>query len=82
MNKFGHYIPFLFVGTALMTIGAGTLYTLQPDTGLSQWVGLQFLAGFGPGMSFSELQRDCAERKLVSSQCLTILSFALRLPLH
>lgn len=52
VNKFGHYIPILFIGTALMSVGGGCLYLLRPETQQSMWVGLQFLAGFGPGSVF------------------------------
>lgn len=52
VNKFGHYIPYLFLGTGLMAIGGGALYTMDADASQSMWVGLQFLAGIGPGMAF------------------------------
>lgn len=52
VNKFGHYLPFLFVGTALMSIGGGILYLLTPESSQAAWAGFQFLAGFGPGMAF------------------------------
>ncbi|CEH11760.1 Predicted transporter (major facilitator superfamily) [Ceraceosorus bombacis] len=52
VNKTGHYIPFLIVGTALVAIGGGILSVFEVDTSLSEYVGLQFLAGFGPGMSW------------------------------
>ncbi|CAO1625085.1 unnamed protein product [Sympodiomycopsis kandeliae] len=52
VNKYGYYIPYLLLGSALMTAGGGALYTFQPDTSQAKWGGLQFLAGFGPGMVF------------------------------
>lgn len=52
ITKTGYYIPILFVGAALTSIGAGTLYVLRPDSSLSLYVGLQFLAGLGPGLAF------------------------------
>lgn len=52
ITKTGYYIPVLIVGTALTSIGAGCLYVLRPDSSLSLYVGLQFLAGIGPGLSF------------------------------
>ncbi|PWZ03581.1 LOW QUALITY PROTEIN: MFS general substrate transporter [Testicularia cyperi] len=52
INKFGYYIPILFFGSALTAVGAGCLYLLRPDSPQSLWVGLQFLAGFGPGLAF------------------------------
>lgn len=50
VNKYGHYIPYLILGSAMMTAGGGALYTFQPDTAQPRWVGLQFFAGLGPGM--------------------------------
>ncbi|CAD6959983.1 unnamed protein product, partial [Tilletia caries] len=52
VNKFGLYIPYLIAGTALLSIGSGTLYLLRPDSSQATWVGLQFLAGIGPGMAW------------------------------
>ncbi|KAK0544155.1 hypothetical protein OC846_006165 [Tilletia horrida] len=52
VNKFGLYIPYLFAGTALLSLGSGMLYFLHPDSSQARWVGLQFLAGIGPGMAW------------------------------
>ena len=52
ITKYGYYIPILLVGTALTAIGSGCLYLLRPDSSLSLYVGLQFLAGLGPGLAY------------------------------
>ncbi|GAK67292.1 MFS general substrate transporter [Moesziomyces antarcticus] len=52
ITKFGYYIPLLLVGTAITAVGSGCLYLLRPDSSLSMYVGLQFLAGVGPGIAF------------------------------
>ena len=52
ISAYGYYIPILIVGTALTSVGSGLLYLLRPDSSLSVYVGLQFLAGIGPGLSF------------------------------
>jgi len=52
VNKFGLYIPYLFLGTALLALGSGMLYFLEPNSAQAKWVGLQFLAGIGPGLSW------------------------------
>ncbi len=52
ITAYGYYIPILIVGTALTSIGSGCLYLLRPDSSQALWVGLQFLAGIGPGLSF------------------------------
>ncbi|KEI37078.1 uncharacterized protein L969DRAFT_610396 [Mixia osmundae IAM 14324] len=53
-NKYGWYMPWIFGGTAMLAIGAGTLYTFTPTTSTAQWAGLQFLAGLGPGVAFMQ----------------------------
>ncbi|TKY88059.1 hypothetical protein EX895_003155 [Sporisorium graminicola] len=52
ITAFGYYIPILMIGTALTSVGSGLLYLLRPDSSLSLYVGLQFFAGIGPGLSF------------------------------
>ncbi|SPO29811.1 probable aflatoxin efflux pump AFLT [Ustilago trichophora] len=52
ISAYGYYIPILIVGTALTSLGSGLLYLLRPDSSLSLYVGLQFLAGIGPGLAF------------------------------
>ena len=50
ITAFGYYVPFMYVGSILATIGSGLLYTLQPDSSSSVLAGYQFLAGFGLGI--------------------------------
>ena len=45
----GYYTPFIYVGTALFTVGAGLIYTLKVNSPSSHWIGYQILAGFGAG---------------------------------
>lgn len=52
VGKFGIYIPYLIAGTTLAALGGGVLYFLEPDSQQALWVGLQFFAGIGPGMSW------------------------------
>jgi hypothetical protein len=47
----GHYLPFLFSGAALGTIGAGLIYTLDIGSSSAAWIGYQALAGIGIGFS-------------------------------
>ena len=44
-------MPFLLAGSALATIGAGLLYTLDVGSPSSHWIGYQALAGIGIGLS-------------------------------
>ncbi|KAI1776008.1 putative MFS aflatoxin efflux pump [Hypoxylon cercidicola] len=52
VSRIGYYAPSMFLGTAIMSIGAGLLTTLQVDTGTGKWIGYQILYGFGMGMCF------------------------------
>ncbi|KAI1165262.1 major facilitator superfamily domain-containing protein [Nemania serpens] len=52
VTKIGYYTPTMIAGTAISTIGAGLLTTLQTDTGMPKWVGYQILYGFGLGLCF------------------------------
>jgi MFS transporter, DHA2 family, glioxin efflux transporter len=48
----GHATPLLVVGTAVATIAAGLLYTLDIGTGMDKWIGYQVLGGLGYGLVF------------------------------
>ncbi|KAF2121675.1 major facilitator superfamily domain-containing protein [Lophiotrema nucula] len=50
----GHYAPYLYVGTVLMSIGAGLLSTWNPDTKSSVWIGYQILFGVGVGVCLQQ----------------------------
>ncbi len=52
ISRIGYYTPVMIVGVCLLSAGAGLLTTLQPDTPQAQWVGYQFLYGFGLGCTF------------------------------
>ncbi|KAI0454534.1 major facilitator superfamily domain-containing protein [Xylaria acuta] len=52
ITKIGYYTPTMIAGTAICSIGAGLLTTLQLDTGMPKWVGYQVLYGFGQGLCF------------------------------
>jgi len=45
----GWYTPFIYLGTAIFTVGSGLIYTLSPSSSSGQWIGYQVLAGFGAG---------------------------------
>lgn len=47
----GYYTPFMWVGSAIFTIGCGMLYTLKVHSPAGQWIGYQILAGAGAGAS-------------------------------
>lgn len=51
ITKTGIAAPYLTVGSAIVTIAAGLLYTLDIGTSTGKWVGYQILAGFGYGLA-------------------------------
>lgn len=48
----GYYIPIMIVGSALASIGAGLIYTLDIGSPSSHWIGYQALTGIGLGLIF------------------------------
>ena len=46
-----HFVPILILGSALTTVSAGLLYTLDVGSTAGQWVGYQLLAGIGIGLA-------------------------------
>ena len=51
ISAYGVYVPFLLAGSAIATIGAGLLYTLDIGSPSSHWIGYQALFGMGIGLS-------------------------------
>ena len=52
ITAFGVYVPWLFAGSVLATIGAGLIYTIDIGTSSSKWIGYQALSGIGIGFAF------------------------------
>ncbi|KAI9871644.1 MAG: hypothetical protein M1830_002659 [Pleopsidium flavum] len=52
ISTFGHFVPFLIVGSAIATIGSGLIFTLDIGSSSAQWIGYQALAGIGIGLCF------------------------------
>ncbi|KAK4145814.1 putative HC-toxin efflux carrier [Dichotomopilus funicola] len=48
-HRIGYYVPSMYVGPALMSIGEGLLSTLDRSSPTSHWVSYQFISGFGLG---------------------------------
>lgn len=44
-----HYIPFMFAGAAVSTVGAGLVYSFSLHTPTGAWIGYQFVVGIGTG---------------------------------
>ena len=52
ISALGHYVPFMWLGAALLTVGSALLHRLNINSGADQWVGFQLLSGIGFGMAF------------------------------
>ncbi|PVI07176.1 MFS transporter [Periconia macrospinosa] len=72
----GYYTPFMYVGSALFTIGSGMLYTLQVDSGPAKWIGYQVLTGIGCGASvqipFIAVQVVASEKDMPTANALVM----------
>lgn len=49
ISRVGYYVPFFYVSSIIMPIGAGLLSTLTPSAGTGKWVGYQIIFGIGLG---------------------------------
>jgi MFS transporter, DHA2 family, glioxin efflux transporter len=52
ITVFGHYVPLMIAGSAIATVGAGLIYTLEINSGSDKWIGYQALSGIGLGLIF------------------------------
>ena len=48
-TAFGIYVPLVWSGSVLLTVGSGFIYTLKVGTSTGTWIGYQILTGFGVG---------------------------------
>lgn len=78
ISIFGIYVPFMWVGASLATIGAGLLFTLHVDSPNGAIAGYQFITGFGLGICsqipFSAVQYILPQAQMVMG--VSIVSFA------
>jgi MFS transporter, DHA2 family, glioxin efflux transporter len=49
-TKFRFYQVYLLIGASFTAIGAGLLYTLKADSYAGEYIGFQFVVGFGNGV--------------------------------
>lgn len=73
----GYYTPFLILGSVLMSVGGGLLYTLKTDASTGVWVGYQILFSAGLGMSLEQcniaIQTVLPREKIPAGTSLIIL---------
>lgn len=51
-SRVGYYSPLAVIGSTIMTIGGGLIYTLKVNTSTGMWIGYLILYGIGMGWSF------------------------------
>jgi MFS family permease len=51
-RKVGYYTALAIIGSCVMTIGSGLLYTLDVHSGKGKWIGYQIVYGLGSGFCF------------------------------
>jgi MFS family permease len=51
ISAYGHFVPYMVVGSVLSTIGAGLLYTLNTTSSSGHWIGYQIITGLGIGLA-------------------------------
>ncbi|KAK9452809.1 putative MFS multidrug transporter [Dipodascopsis uninucleata] len=49
ISRIGYYVPFMYLSTVLMSVGAGLISTFTVNTGHPKWIGYQALYGLGLG---------------------------------
>jgi MFS family permease len=77
ISLFGPYVPFMWFGACLATVGSGLLFSLQVGTKSSAVAAYQFLAGLGLG-SCTQISYIATQYKLPDHQTVmgtTIVSF-------
>lgn len=54
-SKTGYYMPFVYLSTVFMAVGAGLLTRFKVDTPTDRWVGYQIIFGLGAGFGFQQV---------------------------
>ena len=54
VTAMGYYSPFMIASSIILTVGAGMLSTLEPDSPHPKWIGYQALFGIGLGMGLQQ----------------------------
>lgn len=77
ISFYGPYVPFMWAGAALASIGSGLLSSLKPNSNHGAVDAYQFLAGLGLGLCnqipFNAVQHKLPKEKLVLGS--TVVSF-------
>ncbi|KAK0109445.1 hypothetical protein ONS95_002139 [Cadophora gregata] len=73
----GYYTPFLIIGSIILSVGAGMLYTLKPNSSTGAWIGYQIIMGAGVGMTLEQcniaIQTVLPEKQVPAGTSLSVL---------
>jgi hypothetical protein len=50
ITVYGHYVPFMILGSIMAAVGSGLIYTLGVGSSSGEWIGYQALCGLGIGL--------------------------------
>lgn len=65
-QKFGYYVPFMYLAAVMVPISTGLFTTFTTTTGHAKWIGFQVLLGFGIGVGMQ--QPSMAAQTVLSKQ--------------
>ena len=54
-SQTGYYMPFVYLSSVFMAVGAGLITLLEVDTPTAKWVGYQIIFGIGAGLGFQQV---------------------------
>jgi MFS family permease len=54
VTTYGYYAPAMIASSILISVGAGLLTTLTPDSSSPQWISFQALLGLGVGLGLQQ----------------------------
>lgn len=49
-SKFGHYVPLMWIGAPVLSVGGGLYQLVHPESPSGQWIAFQIVSGLGYGM--------------------------------
>lgn len=59
-SRFGHYVPFMWVGPLILAVGGGLYQLVRPDSPPGHWITFQILSGVGYG--------SCSQMPILATQ--------------
>ena len=74
VSAIGYYVPFMWIGSILATVGSGLLFSLKVDSPSGVNIGYQVLAGLGAGMCnqlpFTAVQYILPQDKMIQGSAM------------